>query len=251
MYNIILLPFIASLLYICLPYFINKYFIFKVNKNTPKYYAHSDFFVNGMNCIFQDNGDHTPIVILSHGNNENIYNKSSWFYNLTDVSLFVYDYRGYGKSVEKNPTTKSILRDGENIINYVMNNYPDRKIILVGNNIGCSVAWYLASKYNISGLVIISGFTSLKNVINDHVWFLGTILSWFMFFPNNKKYIDDVKCPILLIHGNNDKMVDKSHMFEIYESCKTAQYKIVYGNHDLKIYNFCNFLLNFIKNNEI
>lgn len=82
-------------------------------------------------------------------------------------------------------------------------------IILFGRSIGSGPATYLASKRkNIKMLLLFSPFTNLKAIVKDYF----SILSVFVKdrFPNIE-YIKEVTAPLLIIHGQQDKIVKVDH----------------------------------------
>jgi uncharacterized protein len=229
-----------------LPYIAPK-LLFIPDKTTPANLLSNEFITpEGISAIFYDLGPNTPIIIYSHGNAGNIFNRTSLAnYNL--ASLLLYDYRGFGRSIGET-TTSSILEDGEHIYNYVKNTYPDREIILWGESMGSAVTWYLASKYNVSKVIITSGFASLANVIsNVIVSGLGTLLSYLMFLPDNTVHVDKVQCPVLLLHAGDDSLIPISEAENLKE-INPGNITLVrtYGGHNFNIASKLSVITDFI-----
>ena len=78
---------------------------------------------------------------------------------------------------------------------------------MLGRSIGSSPATYLASKHRPGALVLMSPFTSIKNVAWNKVGFL----SWLMTncFDNLAR-IPDVTCPTFIVHGQMDALIPVS-----------------------------------------
>lgn len=201
----------ASILFLMIPKFVNR-ILFRPNKVPPIKIDEKELFTqSGINMMFYDRGIGAPIVIQSHGNKGSIFDREHYLEYFDGCSLLLYDYRGFGRS-QGNTTTKSILDDGEDVLNYVFKHYPNRKVILWGKSIGSSVAWYLASKYNVDGLIITSGFAKLKDVISAHAGnLIAHIISKLMFLPDNTIHFKNVMCPVLIMHAIDDKLVKISH----------------------------------------
>ena len=166
-------------------------------------------------AIFIDKGPNTPIIIHSQGNAGNISDQLFLINYLKDipVSLLLYEYRGFGKS-PGTPSIENIIEDGESVYNYVKDKYPNRKIILCGRSMGSAVSFHLANKfkYDISGLIIISGYSSLSNVINDVTYSgIGSLLSYIMLLPDNMNNAQHLRCPVLFLHSDDDQLINISH----------------------------------------
>ena len=87
----------------------------------------------------------------------------------------------------------------------------------MGRSLGSGPATYLASKYNICLLVLISPFTSVKDVVRDSFGYFGSIMMKDQF--NNLKRIKRVKSQVLIIHGNNDETIKPQHSKTLQENC--------------------------------
>ena len=154
-----------------------------------------------------------PLIIHSHGNAGNLSDRYALV--RSQMSIVLYDYRGFGVSGPLTPTTDSILEDGESVIQYVQSEYPGRPIILWGESMGSAVTWALAKKYDIHGILITAGYASLKDVILEHVptWvgaglnLLGTLDH----LPDNTSEIETVNVPVRLYHAEDDTLIHMRH----------------------------------------
>lgn len=147
------------------------------------------------------------IVLYSHGNNEDIGDLKPLMELFRDhgFSTLSYDYEGYGTSTGK-PSEKNIYRDIEVTYNYLITDLkinPDR-IILLGRSVGSGAAVELALKHNIAGLIIESGCVSAFR-IRTHI----PLVPFDKF--NNLAKIKNIHCPILVMHGKNDKIIPFWH----------------------------------------
>ena len=94
------------------------------------------------------------------------------------------------------------MLDTEIVINYLKNSWKisEEYIYVLGRSLGSLPAYYLASKFEINGLLIWSGFKdsfSIKNYLRLN---FEIPEEW-----NNFKYIQNAKCKAaLIIHGVND-----------------------------------------------
>ena len=153
------------------------------------------------------------IIIYSHGNAEDIGNIRPLLerFNLNGFSVFAYDYQGYGTSGGRPSETKA-YQDIEAAYQYVTNqlNIPPGRIIAMGRSIGSAVATQLASQHQIAGLILESPLTSAFRVIT-HIP-LAPIDKF-----NNLRNIKKIDCPVLIIHGTDDRIIPIWHGQRLFE----------------------------------
>lgn len=85
-------------------------------------------------------------------------------------------------------------------------NVEESKVIIMGRSIGSGAAVEMGNKYKkCRSLVLISPFTSLREVVKDHTsTFFSKILK--ERFRNLEK-MHRVGCPVLIIHGKEDSLI--------------------------------------------
>lgn len=160
-------------------------------------------------------------VLWFHGNGGNItycVNEVRKFHAI-GVSVFLFDYRGYGKS-EGSPNGKGVLLDSEAAYEYVTRDLkvPPSKLILLGESLGGGPAIQLASKLPCAGLICQSNFTSVPDMALQRFPFLP----WLYFcartnFPNLDT-IPSVKVPKLMIHSKNDEVIPYHMGEELFQA---------------------------------
>jgi pimeloyl-ACP methyl ester carboxylesterase len=109
-----------------------------------------------------------PVILWCHGNAGNIINRLENLKRLYQMglSIFLFDYRGYGKSVGSRPTELGLYRDACGAYDYLIRIRkisPDR-IVLFGRSLGASVAVELAVQRPTSALILESSFPSIEAV---------------------------------------------------------------------------------------
>lgn len=151
----------------------------------------------------------SPVLLFCHGNAGNISHRieNIKFLVKRDISVFIFDYRGYGQSSGR-PSEKGIYIDGIAAYDYlteIEKISPDR-IVIFGRSIGGAVAIEVALQRKVRCLIIESTFTSTKDMAK-------TIFPFFIFSPflphhyNNILKIVGVTIPKLIIHGEDDNIV--------------------------------------------
>ncbi|KAK7281984.1 hypothetical protein RIF29_10413 [Crotalaria pallida] len=147
----------------------------------------------------------------------------------------LYDYSGYGQSSGK-PSEHNTYADIEVAYKYLEENYGAKQedIILYGQSVGSGPTLDLASRLpRLRAVVlhspILSGLRVMYPVKRTY---------WFDIYKNIDK-IPLVKCPVLVIHGTADEVVDCSHGKQLWELCQ-QKYEPLWlkgGNHcNLELY---------------
>jgi fermentation-respiration switch protein FrsA (DUF1100 family) len=146
-------------------------------------------------------------LLVSHGNAEDLSDDRDWLEELrrAGFSVFAYDYQGYGTS-EGQPSEQGLYEDENAAYDYLVANLktsPDR-IIIFGRSVGAGPAVYIAARRPAAGLILQSAFVSAFRVLTR-----VPILP-FDKFPNHKD-IRRVRCPVLIMHGTADGVIDFWH----------------------------------------
>ncbi|KZV29614.1 alpha/beta hydrolase domain-containing protein 17C-like [Dorcoceras hygrometricum] len=155
-------------------------------------------------------------ILYSHGNAADLGQMQELFIELRAhlrVNIMSYDYAGYGASSGK-PSEFNTYHDIEAVYNCLKNEYGIRQedVILYGQSVGSGPTLHLASRFQrlravVLHSAILSGIRVLYNV---------KVTFWFDIFKNIDK-IRNVSCPVLVIHGTNDEIVDWSHGKRLWE----------------------------------
>lgn len=159
------------------------------------------------------NAESTYTILYSHGNAEDLGHLAPILEQLrrAGFSILAYDYRGYGLSTGGPPTTKGAYLDAAAVYHYATEQMqiPPSQLIVYGRSVGSGPAVHLAANTPVAGLVVESGFTSAFRVVT-HVPLLP-----FDRFPNLRT-IRGVACPVLIIHGEDDRVISFSHGRQLY-----------------------------------
>ncbi len=149
------------------------------------------------------------ILLYFHGNAEDVALTQELMEALQEslhVHIFVMEYQGYGVYSGK-ASAGGILQDAEILFQYIVRalGFSPTDLILFGRSIGSGPASYLASKYPVHSLIMMSAFTSLRAVVKG---FVGPLLQYLIAERfTNKDYMSKVTCPVFFMHGKKDKIV--------------------------------------------
>lgn len=184
--------------------------------------------------------DHSRFtVIFCHGNAGNIshrIDKISILHGL-GLSVFVFDYRGYGKS-KGSPNERGLYNDAQAAYSYLVNErgVKPEKIILYGESIGAAVAVDLAAKKKVKGLIVEEAFTSIREMA--HMAF--PMVPYFIFssrFDSLSK-IGRLACHKLFIHSVDDEIVPFSMGMRLFEAAGQPKRMVkIRGSHNTAFLN--------------
>ncbi|KAL5551070.1 hypothetical protein UlMin_001246 [Ulmus minor] len=149
-------------------------------------------------------------LLYSHGNAADLGQLYDLFVQLKvnlRVNLIGYDYSGYGASTGK-PSESNTYADIEAVYECLQTEYgvSQEDLILYGQSVGSGPTLHLAAKLpRLRGVVLHSAILSGLRVL-CHVKFTFC----FDIYKNIDK-IREVKCPVLVIHGTEDDVVNWLH----------------------------------------
>tara|TARA_B100000787_G_scaffold162988_1_gene144234 strand:+ start:190 stop:1008 length:819 start_codon:yes stop_codon:yes gene_type:complete len=164
-------------------------------------------------------------IIFFHGNAGSLNNrihKINHFKNI-DVNFLIIAWRGFSGNQGK-PSEKGLYLDGKSAIEWLnKKGVKNEDIILYGESLGTAVATHLSQNNNFAGVILESPFTSM----------IGAAKNVYPYFPirfllkdkyESDKKIKNIKSPILIMHGEADKIVPFWMGKKIYELANEPKY---------------------------
>jgi fermentation-respiration switch protein FrsA (DUF1100 family) len=175
------------------------------------------------------------VILLCHGNFGNISTAIDIIkeLNLLGYNIFVFDYRGYGRS-NGIPSERGLYYDALAAYDYLKNRgFPNRDIILFGRSLGGAVAILLASEIEgFRGVIIDSSFKSIHAMSYDALGFnfpRALISNRF----ESVKRIKKIKAPKLIIHSKDDNVIPFYHGEKLFEEALTPKrFLKIHGYHN-------------------
>ncbi len=147
-------------------------------------------------------------VLLYFGGNAEPVVYNAWpMLELASVTAYLIDYRGYGDS-EGSASERALRDDALAHFDWVRAQHPESRFVLMGRSMGCAMALHVAARRDIDGLVLISPFTSLRDVAGLH-------LPWLPVGPLMKHPFDTlpdarrVDVDVLVIAAENDTIIPR------------------------------------------
>jgi uncharacterized protein len=151
-------------------------------------------------------------VLLCHGNAGNIGHRLDTCVALlsTGVNVFVFDYRGYGRS-QGRPSEEGTYLDAQAAYHWLrQKGFADTNIIAFGESLGGGVAAELALREPIGGLVLQSTFTSIPDMGAElYPWLPVRWLARIHYDTRSK--LPRLHVPVLVMHSSADELVRFHH----------------------------------------
>jgi len=149
------------------------------------------------------------ILLFCHGNAGNISHRldNVRLLNQRGISVFIFDYRGYGRS-DGSISEKGFYLDSE-AAHEVARKWAEThkaKLIVFGRSLGGIAATHLGATKSCDGLILESTFTNMGAMARAHypLPFAESLLKNRL---NAVGEIDQVRAPILFFHGDKDRIV--------------------------------------------
>ena len=144
--------------------------------------------------------------------------------------LLLYNYRGYGKSEGTTLSEATLVLDGRAALRYLTEErgIAPGSIALVGISLGAAVAVDLATSSPCRAVVLIGAFASLKQAAKyARPWIPDFLLDHLESPFDTVGKVAGVNCPVLLVHGESDKIFPLFQAEEIYQAAPLPKRLIV------------------------
>ncbi|MEG4117848.1 alpha/beta fold hydrolase [Microcoleus sp. N9_B4] len=154
------------------------------------------------------------VVLYLHGNASNVganVEHAHRFHRL-GLSVFVMDYRGYGKSQGDFPSESQVYEDAQLAWDYLVKQrgINPNQIYIYGHSLGGAIAIDLAVRHpEAAGLIVEGSFTSTRAMVEFQkglFWMFPIDFLLTQRFDSLSK-VDRLQMPVLFIHGTADNVV--------------------------------------------
>ncbi|MEA3489871.1 MAG: alpha/beta hydrolase [Candidatus Omnitrophota bacterium] len=175
-------------------------------------------------------------LIICHGNAGNIGHRLDIIriFNELGLNVFVFDYRGYGRSGGR-PSEQGTYLDARAAYEYLLSreDVDKNRVIVYGKSLGGSVAVHLALKADIRAVISNSAFTSTADMAGELYPFLPVKHFVTMKYDTFSR-IGDLDVPKLIIHSEEDEIVPFRHGERLFEQAAEPKefYRMRGGHND-------------------
>jgi fermentation-respiration switch protein FrsA (DUF1100 family) len=174
-------------------------------------------------------------LLFCHGNAGNIshrFESIKQFHDL-QLSVFIFDYQGYGQSGGRAGETAT-YQDSRAAWDYLTRERglrPD-EIVVFGRSLGGAVAIELATEVDPFALIVESCFTSAVDLGTRVYWWLPIRLVRRIHY-NSQRRVGDVRVPKLFIHSIDDEVVPFGMGKRLYSRApRPKQFLKIRGGHN-------------------
>ncbi|MCG8449195.1 MAG: alpha/beta hydrolase [Pirellulales bacterium] len=177
-------------------------------------------------------------VLYCHGNGEHVALLAKRLQILNErigVSVFAWDYRGYGKSAGK-PHETNVIPDARAAQLWLANRVDGKAedLVILGRSLGGAVTVALAAEFPVRGLVLDRTFSRLTDAAAHNFPWLPL-----RFFMRNRfssvERIRNYHGPLLQTHGTADEVVPLAQGRQLFDAAPSVQKRFIEvrdGNHN-------------------
>ncbi len=157
------------------------------------------------------------VVIYLKGNTKSIkgWGKFAIDFTRLNYEVIMMDYRGFGKSTGKR-NVEAMKRDSQFIYELAKKEFTEDKIVVYGRSLGSGFAARLAAKNNPRLLILTSPLYSLLRTIHRYLPFMPA-KPFLRYNIPTFHYLKNVRCPIKIIHGSDDRLVPLNTAVDLSE----------------------------------
>ena len=173
-------------------------------------------------------------MLFFHGNGEIVsdYDNLAGLFSGLGVELTIADFRGYGKS-SGIPTLRSALEDSHKILDFLKDKkLLKKKVCVMGRSLGSAPTIELCSKRSdIQACILESGYADPIPLVERRGLKIDKTTPEENAVFNNSQKISSVKCPTLIMHGEDDFLISPKEAKLNYENAgaKVKRLEILEG----------------------
>lgn len=148
------------------------------------------------------------LIFYIHGNADNLryWGEFADFFLKRNYDVFMYDFRGFGKSTGEIRGERNLQRDAKFLYFELLKEYDESRVIIYGFSIGTGIAARLGSNNKPKALILEAPFFNFISLVNYHKAYLPA--SWISkYYFRINRYLANVTVPLYIFHGTEDRKV--------------------------------------------
>lgn len=177
-------------------------------------------------------GDVSGAILYFNGRRESPTTIFRFLGSLKTQAVAVFNYRGLGPSTGR-PSENALVEDGFVVLDWLCTKtqLPLSATTIIGRSLGSGIAVQVSAAREIAGLILISPFDSLLNVIRQRIRFFPDFLLEDKF--HSVAHMSKVCCPVLTITGARDTTIPTGLTRTLLENWngQLARHEVPEGRH--------------------
>lgn len=160
------------------------------------------------------------LVLYFHGNAGSLrtWGGVAQDFLVCNYDVLMVDYREYGKSTGK-LSEEALYNDAQKVFQYASKHFSFDKVVIYGRSLGTGIATKVAAENEVDLLILESPYYSMLDLANN--WMPWLPQKWILKYPiRTDVYLPQVKCPIFIFHGDQDKTIYPGSSLKLSRSFK-------------------------------
>ena len=174
-------------------------------------------------------------AIFFHGNAGNLQGWGKYARYFTDLGydLYLFDYRGYGKSGGEISSQEQLYADADAMMQLVLREYDAGEVAAVGYSVGSGLAARAAQKYGAKRLVLIAPYFGLEELAREKMPFVPKFLIKYK-IPTFE-FVEGFSEPVTIFHGEHDELIGVDNSRRLLKFLKPGDkiYELNAGHNDI------------------
>lgn len=192
-------------------------------------------------CVRQPNPRGLVFFLRGNGGNLQSWTTGVEFYRHVNYDLFMFDYRGSGKSTGAIESETQLHADVRRAWDSIAPQYEGKPVVLYGRSLGAAFATKLAADVTPDLLILVSPFRNMLEMAQARYPLVPSHILRYP-FPNDER-ISDVRAPIVFVHGDRDRFIPLSHSKALLASASApADLLVIEGAGHRDIHRFASYL---------
>ena len=166
------------------------------------------------------------VILFFGGSNYIAYNSVGKYADKYVYPFIAVDY--YGTQDSKGKMNLSTMQKSvTDLYDWVLEQYPDAEVIIMGHSYGVGMATYLASVRQCKVLVLAAGYRDISDLYNKMIpIFWGPLKVFISSNIQTSEYAKNVACPVYIIGSNADRTLSASLQEKLSDCFETSELKI-------------------------
>jgi len=221
--NLLVATLITYILFFVIFIFLQKSFIYFPDdqdfKDCQGFLDYEKKTISNTRFYFKQGTDNA--LIYYHGNAGSTCDRSliKEFFEENNYSIIFVEYTGYSNDQTK-PNKEQIFKDVENIHKFLTKNNLNNNVVY-GQSLGSGPASYHASLGNVGKLILVSPFSSMRDLIKSKIKIYPVSIILTEDY-NNQDLLSNYNNRLLILHGGEDKQIPVHHSRKLYEGLKNT-----------------------------